>query len=347
MALPAKKNIQTIQLLRFIAALMVMVTHTTFYISSRLTGDLSLWDTGAQGVQIFFVISGFVMILTSRSLIGAEGGARYFIISRIIRIAPLYWALNILKIGQIALIPALAFANPSVSNIIFSMLFVPSRNASGAIETFYGVGWTLNFEMFFYTIFAIALLFRFRIISVVGVFLIACAALSLIRTEEWPAVTYLFRPIVLNFLWGMILAELIYKGAHIPPLISICMVAIGTYIVFAMPDINMFEIQNALLVAGVIFLEPYIGHKIPKFFIFGGDASYSLYLVHPMVGVLVAVLLSKLGMNSIPLAFCLIITACMVVSAVVYQYFERPVTRYLRNRFAKRPATKSSKAEVS
>lgn len=60
-----------IQVLRFLAAFLVLLTHSTFFVSSRIVdSDFPIWKEGAQGVQIFFVISGFVMMITSRSLVG-------------------------------------------------------------------------------------------------------------------------------------------------------------------------------------------------------------------------------------------------------------------------------------
>lgn len=172
-----------VQMLRLFAALMVVVTHATFYISTRLDISLTVWDVGTQGVPIFFVISGFVMALTSQRLPRGAAGAKEFILSRLIRIVPLYWALNLLKLCQLALLPALAFANPDIGNIILSLLFVPSRNSAGAIETFYGVGWTLNFEMFFYLVFAIAILNQARVVIFVGAVLVIVSMETLNKSQ--------------------------------------------------------------------------------------------------------------------------------------------------------------------
>ena len=110
-----------IQLLRFVAALMVVVTHATFYMSTRVDGTMNVWGSGTQGVPIFFVISGFVMVHASRSLMARDDGWKQFILSRIVRIVPLYWALNFLKIIQVSMLPSFAFARPDVSNIVLSL----------------------------------------------------------------------------------------------------------------------------------------------------------------------------------------------------------------------------------
>jgi exopolysaccharide production protein ExoZ len=184
-----------VQLLRFFAAFLVLLTHATFYVATRIDSSVAIWNDGAQGVPIFFVISGFVMALSARPLVDESGGYRHFIRLRLIRIVPLYWAVNALKIATLIVFPVSIFGNPDFLNILLSLVFIPSRNADGAIETFYGVGWTLNFEMFFYAVFALALFLRARILWFVGGVLLLVSWLSVLREEHWPAVTYLFNPI--------------------------------------------------------------------------------------------------------------------------------------------------------
>lgn len=326
-------------MLRFVAACMVVVTHTTFYVGSRIDPGVPLWNTGAQGVNLFFVISGFVMFLASRPLSGRPDAFRYFMLSRIIRIVPLYWMLNLLKIAQILIIPSLAFANPTVSNIVLSLLFIPSRNADGAIETFYGVGWTLNFEMAFYLIFGLALLWRLRIVPVVALVLLIAAALSIVRTDGWPAATYIFHPIVLNFLWGMLIGAWSLRGGMLPPAVACAMIAVGALVIFGWPDISLLELEYAAVVAGFVALEPRLAGRLPHWVLFGGDASYSLYLVHPMVGALMALVLARHGVHDPLLAFAVIVSACLATAGLAYRSIEMPITETLRARFLRRAAS--------
>lgn len=323
-----------IQLTRFVAALLVVVTHATFYISSRIAPDFALWNNGAQGVNIFFVVSGFVMMLSAQPLLGQPGSVRRFVTARLIRIVPLYWALNLVKVAQILAVPSLAFANPTVSNVIFSMLFLPSRNADGVIETFYGVGWTLNFEMFFYGLVALALWWRRPIFAMVAPVLIAATILSFYRTDVWPAVTYLSHPVVLNFLWGMVIAMLYARGQTLPFSAAIGAILAGVAVIVFLPDTFLLEIPYALLVAGVVALEPWLKNRVPQLLIFGGDASYSLYLVHPMAGVLITIMLGRLGVTSIMIAIPVIVGGCLTVAAITFVLLERPMTRALQRRFA-------------
>jgi exopolysaccharide production protein ExoZ len=339
MAIPfAEKNVpsqrlDSIQLARFMAAFLVVLTHASFYVSSRISPGVDIWRSGAQGVNVFFVISGFVMMLSADPLLGKPGAFRHFAAARIIRIVPLYWTLNLLKIALVIFIPSMAFAAPTISNVIFSMLFLPSRNAQGLIETFYGVGWTLNFEMFFYVLVGLALLWKRPILPFAAPILLIMAALSVARTDTWPAITDLFRPILLNFLWGMIIAHFYSINMRMPFFIALGSVSSSLAIILFLPDVFLFELPFALLIAGMVSLEPFLKGRVPRWAIWGGDASYSLYLVHPMAGVVTAIVLQRLHVNSMPLAFLVIVAACLAASAATFMLVERPMTQALLQRF--------------
>jgi peptidoglycan/LPS O-acetylase OafA/YrhL len=309
---------------------MVVVTHATFYASTRAGSTLPVWDVGTQGVPIFFVISGFVMSITTQPLARREGAAWQFATTRLIRIVPLYWALNFLKLVQVLTVPALAFAKPDLLNVLASLLFIPARNAHGEIEAFYGVGWTLNFEMFFYALFAFALACRVRPILLAGAVLPCFSALSLIKTDTWPSFFFLANPLLLDFVWGMVIAEAHMRGVKIANSLSAIAIGIGLAGIFVWPKFPLLGLQYALLVGGIVFLEPLLGARIPRLVRFGGDASYSLYLVHPTVGVAIAVLLSHTRVSS-PLIYVVVIcvSSCLA-AACTYIFFERPVTRFLR-----------------
>lgn len=330
-----KKNYETIQLMRFVAATMVAITHATFYIKSRTGNDISIWVIGSQGVQIFFVISGFVMTLSSGALDGHPVSWKNFIIRRLIRIAPLYWVLNLLKIMTFIFVPTILLAKPDIANIILSLAFIPSKNSNGIIETFYGVGWTLNFEMFFYAVITIALLLRTNIIITSVATLSIFGALSFVRTTEWPAITYLMHAYVFNFVWGILIARLMILIKNPPPLIGFSLLLVGIYFIFIDPPANTqsaLGLQYASIVAGIILLENMFKSKIPKILIFGGDASYSIYLTHAMTGVLAFYALSKFGIQSSQIQLVAMVAIILAASAACYIYIERPITNFLLKR---------------
>src|ERR1700730_16626449 len=91
------RKLLSIQALRIVAAGLVVVTHSTFYAFERLDRNFFVWQRGTRGVDIFFVISGFVMIYSSQKLLALPGGWKTFAERRIVRIVPLYWLILRLK----------------------------------------------------------------------------------------------------------------------------------------------------------------------------------------------------------------------------------------------------------
>ena len=158
--------------------------------------------------------------------------------------------------------------------------------------------------MFFYAIFAIALATRRSVYIVVAPVLVACAALSLFRVDPVPAWTYYFDPIVLEFLGGMLIAETILRGQKPPLWISSILFAGGFVYLLTSPDSQwMPRVVNcglpaAMIVYGTVWLEPVIGPHIPKWLLYLGSASYSIYLFHPLVAPAGAVVLHRLHVMS-------------------------------------------------
>lgn len=141
---------QFIQIGRFLAALLVVVTHSTFYAHDRLAGVLPIWRFGEVGVPIFFVISGLVMVISCRSIPRDVNGSATFLLRRFIRIVPLYWLVTLFKIAVAILLPAAVNHNHfQLDHAIKSLLFIPYFNSSGEMRPMHGVGWTLLHEVFF------------------------------------------------------------------------------------------------------------------------------------------------------------------------------------------------------
>ena len=149
-------QIASIQILRFVAALAVAVAH--------LQGDLrrlslpTLPDgfvIGAVGVDLFFVISGFVIVYSSENLFGRSDAPLYFFLRRAARIWPMYAAFTLAITAHLLYrYGTLEIAGHSWASLAASLAFIPFVNLHGTTTPIYGVGWTLNFEMFFYLLFA-------------------------------------------------------------------------------------------------------------------------------------------------------------------------------------------------
>ena len=143
-----QNKIEIIQVLRFFAAFSVMMVH------------LPIIGFGIWGVDIFFVISGFIMMYVT------ENNQKNFLIKRIIRIVPLYWILT-LGVFSIAIFYPDLLNNTTANfeHLIKSLFFVPfDKNSSGHFPILF-LGWTLNFEIIFYILFSISLFFQKKINS--------------------------------------------------------------------------------------------------------------------------------------------------------------------------------------
>ena len=115
------------------------------------------------GVDIFFVISGFIMVYASSRWFGSARAPRVFLAHRIARIVPLYWATMMVYLAVLLLTPWLLNSEYLAPHfVIASFLFIPAARPDGLVQPLYSLGWTLNYEMFFYALFAIAIAFPRR-----------------------------------------------------------------------------------------------------------------------------------------------------------------------------------------
>jgi peptidoglycan/LPS O-acetylase OafA/YrhL len=329
---------RTIQALRFIAAFMVVMLHSSFYTSERLGGGLGIYSLGANGVRLFFVISGFVMIMSSERRIGDPHGWRMFAVKRIRRIVPLYWVLSLVKLVTLLLASGLVLHSTlDWSFIAKSLLFVPARNIDGEIRPLLGVGWTLNFEMFFYLLFTAALACRVRPVSFIAPILVGLSMLFVFRAPGWPVPLYfLSDPIVLDFLCGMMIAHWCLRYEALPAWSAWMLVAIGlAYLYLPVPRPDYRTLVGSLLttvaasaaILGATSLEPRIGPQIPRITLFLGAASYSLYLVHPIFAPLSPAVLSRLHIIVPLLSIGASVVIALVAGVLCYRFVETPLTR--------------------
>ena len=336
-----KPNYHLIQALRFLAALMVVCCHATFYTRERLLSSVALFNLGANGVPLFFVISGFVMVISSAKLVNDKNGWRKYAMKRIIRIVPLYWLITSFKVVIMILSAGLIMHSEiDFATILKSYFFIPSINIEGEIRPILGVGWTLNFEMLFYLLFTIALFLRLNTVIFSGMIMIALTVLSFFKMPTWPvALNFYADPIVINFLFGMIAAVLITKKIKVPKSFAIILISIGLLFLFSPLQYHLafLHLNSAIANAFASFLivyccaqlEKHSPVQIPTIILFFGAASYSLYLIHPVIAPLSPVIFKKIGVI-IPFlseSFCVILA--LIAGAISYSYFEKPVTTFL------------------
>jgi exopolysaccharide production protein ExoZ len=347
-----------LQALRAIAALAVVAGHTGDYLLAQ-NGTIPAalaWIHGPAGVDLFFVISGFVMTISSGRLLQKANPARIFLWRRILRIVPLYWIFTTLKLVLVTAHPSLStHAKPSLWNIVSSYLFIPSRGMNGDIRPVIVVGWTLSFEMLFYVLFALSLLVgreriegggrrglvRFLVVSVGLV-----ALLGLFRTDSWPAWTAFADPIVLEFLAGVGIARLALRGCFPGKGVSMALVGMGVAaLILLLPGGSILTtralvwgVPAGMIVLGLVALESTIVGALPKWLLLLGDASYSIYLVQTFVLPELHIILDKLRPGMVherPLTAGLVLIAAGLVTTSVagvvsYLLLERQIINFLK-----------------
>lgn len=329
-----------IQVFRFIAAFMVLVLHSTYYISERLQIGFNLYHQGANGVRLFFAISGFVMIVSSENLVKNVKGWKIFAIKRIIRIVPIYWILTTFKLFVLIFASSVILhANLNIGYIIKSYFFIPASNVDGSLSPLLGVGWTLNFEMFFYLMFTIALAFKIKPLIFLSFIFIPLSIMSIFKTDEWNSLRFYANPIVLDFLYGMVAGELILKGKKLYKKWAIPIILLGLMYLF-LPRLDMFSViynydnitfgvASFCVVFGGASIENQYGILMPKWLIYLGGASYSLYLIHPIIGPIAPTVLNLLNLKFTSFSILISLVLAILFGTLFYKYCEKPITQFL------------------
>jgi peptidoglycan/LPS O-acetylase OafA/YrhL len=352
-----------IQMLRAIAALAVVVHHTLQF--SRAVATLTpdwVMDVGAAGVDVFFVISGFIMLHTSFRPGRPPMPPGRFLLRRVIRIYPLYW----LCAGVMLAVMAAGFLQHnqrSGTEIAFSLALLPSS------RLILPVAWTLVFEIYFYLVFAASLLLR----SATASLLATGGAILLLQLAGQhhvgpfagmpgmePFALFLTAPIASEFILGLALAWAIRKMALRPGVVSpsaaFCLALLG----FAMlglaaalvphpappagapipPDalgaIGWWRVLGwgcpAVLVAFAFLAVPSPRGWLGRSLVLLGDASYALYLGHGFVmdGYGVALrhaAIARLQQGPVVLA---VVALSIGVGLALHFVVEQPLLRLLR-----------------
>lgn len=301
-----QRTILSIQYLRFAAAFLVVCYHSWPLGSQAGRGDLGdSFVIGAAGVDIFFAISGFIMtVITSR---GPRSPAQ-FMINRVIRIGPTYWLMTgVIAVLLLAMPSAFIMSRWSLGSLIASLAFIPYPHPtlSGA-QPLLTVGWTLNYEMFFYCVIALSIFvsYRFRME-------ISCAILLALVITGWVIQTddiygkFYTSPLLLEFVFGMIVGKFYLRdlilSPKVAPLLLVlaipCCLAPALFPSWHPSSYRVFEL--GLPSAGLLYLVVSADKVLPesRLLCLLGDASYSIYLTHPFV--LTAV---RLGYQKLKLA---------------------------------------------
>ena len=342
-----------VQYLRFLAAFFVVFYHVT------MSPWLVLgWDDGVEkakvlfgpvGVDLFFVISGFIICYII--LVGGDD-AKGFYMRRLTRIVPLYWGATLVlffmpsflevyddKVTFYELFRALFFIatpHPASENTVFYPIYTP--------------GWTINYEVFFYVVASGVLLLsgamRREVLAGLTIAILTALVVVGYYVADTTFLGFYTHTIILEFVYGMIAACLYTRGILPKPPLAILMIALGALGIVLYPNLNsvtedtryiFWGIPSALILYGAVASETHCESRHLKWAKTLGDASYAIYMTHLfMIGSLMSVWIN-FGITFEGPGFLIYqvvgIAGSLLLGIAVFRYVERPILAFFRKRF--------------
>lgn len=344
MSVSGKPQLHSLQLVRALAATAVIICHM------RLQGT----TFGQSGVDLFFVLSGYVIAMVTQG----GPGPRKFILDRLTRLVPLYWVVTIAL--YVILLVKPDYAHSAMADPVWltkSLLFIPFFKMPGLLQPLLGLGWTLNYEMLFYALVGLVLCWRRRnvMLPVTGLLLLAYGMGSILPPDGVLG-TFLFRGQIFEFALGMLAFHLQSRPSfqRVPVGLAVLVVpaALGVmaWTELDSPQWEMLWEAHVLpnwtwvgtgvpamfVVLAMRRLEPWIarGGMLTRVGVLLGDASYAIYLTHYFTIQAFRQLLLLLGPALDPsvwwvqmLTFALV----LAVGTACYLLLDKPLVRLSRN----------------
>lgn len=351
-------KLYSIQFLRAIAATLVIYTHSLqFQIENSVSFQQNffyLQNFGCIGVDLFFVISGFIITYVVNKYNGVQQGM-FFLLKRFIRINPVYYIASLLFLAALYFKswilhkPFYSFYK-IINSFSDTVLVIPTLDELKYYQPIMIMGWTLAFEWLFYILsfFAIIINWRNKIAILITLATVLVLTGIIFNASDYRLI-FISNPIILEFILGVIICGIYINTKVIPVSISSLSLSVGliTWVIlifYGYGDVWLYKnvlngelsykrfllwgIPCSLIVAGCVFLEKSSKYKNAwnnKWIGFIGEASYSIYLVHPLV-LLLLELLYKVSSFSIPPDIRIIfqIVTAIIISVGFYFSVEKP-----------------------
>jgi len=333
-------RLHALQYLRAIAALAVVYSHAVIQVEDY---SRFLIEAGSFGVDIFFVISGFIMVYISKP---TDTPGQFFI-NRIRRVVPLYWFFTLLMAVILLVLPQLFKATVfEWDALLMSLAFVPHWSVAreDVVWPLLAPGWSLNFEMYFYLLFALSLALsaRYRIAFISTIITLVFLLANFYQLQHSglqhsvsvlsAAAQFFAETMVFEFIFGMLLAVAYKRGLKMRSSTAYFIMVIGTLwllLQLPIPRIMEYGIPSLLIVMACLYI------KIPhyKWAEVLGDASYALYLSHIFtLGVLRKTLAPLLGDGQLAaiLFVAISLVVCTVVSVFIHFFIDNWLLRLER-----------------
>lgn len=328
-------HFDSIQALRGVTALFIVLEHIRFL------------NCGAFGVDIFFCISGFMILFSTHT------DTRHFLRKRLIRILPLYYLMTAGTFLLLLLFPGMfqqTKADPVF--LIKSMLFLPFDIGAGALQPLMRIGWTVNCEIFFYLLFLLSMRISHRFRGVIcSLFLLAMVAAAHLAPAPCAFLAFYGNPVMLEFIFGMVCYYAsrslyrLHQAGKLPDFCGICGI-LGLCVGFPVLMITKNYINvlgflrpliwglPAMFIVLCAFLAGLYHQRIPGPLVRLGDISFSLYLVHYYPVMLLDRLLFDFSSPSL-LAFLGVAAAFAVSTALAlisWKLIEKQFSGWLRGK---------------
>lgn len=332
-------TLDAIQALRAFAALLVVWVHAREQFEWLRVQFPSA--VGAHGVDLFFVISGFIMVVSTQ---GRNINTASFLRRRLIRIVPLYWLATLTLLSAALLAPGMAKSvTISWPHVTASFLFIPMESPAmpGNMFPLLIPGWSLNYEMMFYILFGICLLApeRNRTLLIISGLIFASLYWWLYQPDG--ILGFVCNPIILTFGTGVLIGDLYTRfHPHRRPMAAavLCVAALASHVSLEIiaPYHRFFSIGIPAAMIVLAFLLAGEAIKWPRWLLHIGDASYSLYLSHTFVlgaARLMAGPWMREERGEAAGWFFMILSLCLssVIAIAIHRFIEIPLTRRLQN----------------
>lgn len=348
MSVNPAQRLDSLQALRFFAAFLVLCGHLVqegveFGFLPKGALDLLAYFPWAAGVDIFFVISGFIMFYIAAGEFGKAGAQGRFLKRRIVRLAPLYWFFTLAMLAAILLFPT-RISNSAIDwvHVAASFAFIPWQSGQDVAQPVLALGWTLNYEMFFYILFSFALVLPARVgVIALGGVLIGLSLLHAAVPAAMVQIHFWTNPIILEFLFGILLAAGFISGWRMTRGMAIFGLIAGL-VGLTLGSIGALELVDwrfalhglpaALIVMSTVSLTLNSSNASSKVLVRLGDASYALYLSHPFSVNIVALVVGKLGVGLGWLFLPVGLVSALAASLIGFLIIERPLLGWLKRR---------------
>ncbi|RWR01193.1 hypothetical protein ED28_14830 [[Pantoea] beijingensis] len=338
--------IYSVQYLRGIAALMVVLHHIAIKGSQYDISALNYFHVGYFGVDLFFIISGYIMCHTTAN---KKITFSKFMGARISRIMPLYWVVTSLAFIIFIVKPDIVNSGGGTTSVWASYILAPTGD-----RFLVDNGWTLSYEFFFYFIFGCTLMLKTENRGfIIGCIIWMLVAVGLYIHPETSWGKFSTNVLLLEFLMG-ICAFNILRRNNINNTIAIILIITGLTILIAENSLGTITTPfHRAISGGVPMLMIFLGmvsfekklmknkNIILNFTEKLGNSSYSLYLIHPFILSPAAIVSKKMGITDYPWIFTsILLLGAIIAGWICYLYIETPLTKIVKKHLERRISIK-------